>query len=110
LIFFLSLQPSEKVGKTSIIEVLITERFPERVNRVLPVLVVPRDVTPEKVHVSIVDTPGDPAQVSKVDAELNKADVVVLVYAVANATSTNRVLTYWLPKFRQMDMKFLLRW
>lgn len=93
------------MGKTSIIEVLITEKFSETVQPVLPVLVVPRDVTPENVHVSIVDTPGDPSQVMRVDTELNQADVVVLVYAVDDEISTGRVLSHWLPKFRSMDMK-----
>lgn len=95
---------TEKVGKTSIIEVLITEKFQEQVQPVLPVLVVPKDVTPEHVHVSIVDTPGDPDQVAKVEAELQQSDVVVLVYAIDDVTSTNRVISYWLPKFRAMSL------
>lgn len=94
----------EKVGKTSIIEVLITETFEEDVQPVLPVLVVPKEVTPERVHVSIVDTPGDPAQRSKVDQELTQADVVVLVYTVDSEVSTERVPSYWLPKFRSMKL------
>lgn len=95
---------TEKVGKTSIIEVLITEKFQEQVQPVLPVLVVPKDVTPEHVHVSIVDTPGDPDQVAKVETELQQSDVVVLVYAIDDVTSTNRVISYWLPKFRAMSL------
>lgn len=95
---------TENVGKTSIIEVLITEKFQEQVQPVLPVLVVPKDVTPEHVHVSIVDTPGDSEQVSKVEAELQQADVIVLVYAVDDGTATNRVISHWLPKFRAMSL------
>lgn len=95
---------TENVGKTSIIEVLITEKFQEQVQPVLPVLVVPKDVTPEHVHVSIVDTPGDPKQVSKVETELQQSDVVVLVYAVDDVVSTNRVISHWLPKFRAMSL------
>ena len=89
-----------KVGKTSIIEVLITASFEEEVQPVLPVLVVPREVTPEHVHVSIVDTPGDPQLVSKVDEELKQADVVVLVYSVNDERTQERVSTFWLQKFR----------
>lgn len=95
----------EKVGKTSIIEVLITETFEENVQPVLPVLVVPKEVTPERVHVSIVDTPGQLDQVDKVDAELAVADVIVLVYSVEGDESTDRVAKYWLPKFRAASLK-----
>lgn len=95
---------TEKVGKTSIIEVLITETFEEDVQPVLPVLVVPKEVTPERVHVSIVDTPGEPAQRSKVDEELAQADVIVLVYTVDSEVSTERIPSYWLPKFRSMKL------
>lgn len=95
---------AENVGKTSIIEVLITEKFQENVQPVLPVLVVPKDVTPEQVHVSIVDTPGDPSQVSKVEAELQQSDVIVLVYAVDIEETATRVVSYWLPKFRSLNL------
>lgn len=71
---------------------------------VLPVLVVPKEVTPERVHVSIVDTPGDPAQRKKVDEELVQADVIVLVYTVDSDVSTERIPVYWLPKFRSMKL------
>lgn len=103
--FWLFRQISEKVGKTSIIEVLITETFEEDVLPVLPVLVVPKEVTPESVHVSIVDTPGAPSQSSKVEEELGQADVVVLVYTVDSEESTERIPSYWLPKFRSMNLK-----
>lgn len=66
----------------------------------LPVVVVPKNVTPERVNVSIVDTPGDPRQVAKVDDDLKSADVIVLVYDVNNELSTKRVSSHWLPKFR----------
>lgn len=96
--------PTAKVGKTSIIEVLITETFEEEVQPVLPVLVVPKEVTPERVHVSIVDTPGDPDQIDVVDKELAQADVIVLVYTVDNEESTARIPKYWLPKFREQKL------
>ncbi len=71
----------------------------------LPVLVVPKDVTPERVHVEIVDTPGAESEAAKVDEELVKADVVVLVYGVNNEDSQKRVSTYWLKKFRDQGIK-----
>lgn len=96
--------PIAKVGKTSIIEVLITEHFEEEVQPVLPVLVVPKEVTPERVHVSIVDTPGNPDQIDTVDKELAQADVIVLVYTVDSEESTARIPKYWLPKFRTQKL------
>lgn len=93
-----------KVGKTSIIEVLITATFEEEVQAVLPVLVVPKDVTPERVHVEIVDTPGAESEVSKVHEELKKADVIVLVYSVNDEDSQRRIGEYWLKKFRAQSV------
>jgi mitochondrial Rho GTPase 1 len=95
----------EKVGKTSIIEVLITNHFEEVVQPVLPVVVVPEDATPEHVHVSIVDTPGGAAGMPKVNESLETADVVVLVYAVDDAASIDAVCSVWLAKFREMKMQ-----
>lgn len=92
------------MGKTSIIEVLITNHFEETVQPVLPVVVVPEDATPEKVHVSIVDTPGGAAGMPKVNESLEAADVVVLVYAVDDAASIDAVCTFWLAKFREMQL------
>lgn len=57
------------------------------------------------MHVSIVDTPGDPALVAKVDEELAQADVIVLVYTVDSDESTSRIPSYWLPKFRSQNLK-----
>lgn len=94
----------EKVGKTSIIEVLITEKFHENVQPVLPVVIVPEHVTPERVNVSIVDTPGDPRESAKVDQELKSADVIVLIYDVNNESSTKRISSYWLSKFRTTSL------
>lgn len=95
---------TEKVGKTTIIEVLITNRFEEVVLPVLPVVVVPEDATPDHVHVSIVDTPGGDGDIAKVDEGLSSADVVVLVYAVDNQSSIERVRSFWLDKFRAMEL------
>lgn len=91
----------EGVGKTSIIEVLITNHFESVVQPVLPVVVVPEDATPEHVHVSIVDTPGGPSGLPKVNESVESADVVVLVYSVDDLSSIENVKNVWLKKFRE---------
>lgn len=96
---------AEEVGKSSLIEVLITNHFEEVVQPVLPPIVVPEDATPERVHVSIVDTPGGSVDTPRVDDGLKSADVVVLVYAVDNPSSISRVRSFWLKKFREMHLK-----
>lgn len=83
---------------------LITEKFQEDVQPVLPILVVPKDVTPEKVLVSIVDTPGQASEEKKVDEEICKADVIVLVYDVTKQSSALRISSYWLQKFRHFHL------
>lgn len=70
----------------------------------LPIVVVPKEVTPERVHVSIIDTPGDSSSIEVVDHQISQADVVVLVYDVNDELSTSRISTFWLPKFRAADL------
>jgi mitochondrial Rho GTPase 1 len=74
------------------------------VQPVLPVVVVPEDATPERVHVSIVDTPGGAAGMLTVDEGLASANVVVLVYSVDDEKSIQRVRTFWLEKFRYLKL------
>ncbi|KAK4529743.1 hypothetical protein CCYA_CCYA02G0600 [Cyanidiococcus yangmingshanensis] len=91
-------------GKTSLIKTLISEEFDDQVPPTLPVVVIPPEVVPERVHVSIVDTPSRPADKALLEAELQKADVVVLVYDVSQKDALQRVRSHWLNEFERLRM------
>ncbi|KAK4536698.1 hypothetical protein CDCA_CDCA09G2723 [Cyanidium caldarium] len=91
-------------GKTSLIKTLISEEFDERVPATLPTVVIPPEVVPEKVNVSIVDTSSRPADRSQVENELQRADVIVLVYDVSRGETLQRVQHHWLPEFQRLNL------
>lgn len=93
-----------KVGKSSLIKTLISESFEEEVQPVLPTVVIPPEVTPEKVHVSIVDTSSSPEERHKLEEEIRKADVLVLVYDVSKRETLDRASSYWLPTLRRLGV------
>ncbi|GJQ13379.1 hypothetical protein GpartN1_g5170.t1 [Galdieria partita] len=93
-----------KVGKSSLIKTLISESFEDEVQPVLPTVVIPPEVTPERVHVSIVDTSSSPEERHKLEEEIRKADVLVLVYDVSKRETLDRASSYWLPTLRRLGV------
>eukprot|EP00871_Galdieria_phlegrea_P001187 jgi/Galph1/2069/GphlegSOOS_G753.1 len=93
-----------KVGKSSLIKTLISESFDEDVQPVLPTVVIPPEVTPERVHVSIVDTSTVPEDRQKLEDEIRRADVLVLVYDVNKRETLDRASSYWLPTLRRLKV------
>ncbi len=91
-------------GKTSLIKTLISEEFDDQVPPTLPVVVIPPEVVPERVNVSIVDTPSRPADKAVLEGELQKADVVVLVYDVSKKDALQRVRSHWLSEFERLRL------
>eukprot|EP00184_Porphyridium_aerugineum_P008375 CAMPEP_0184691424 /NCGR_PEP_ID=MMETSP0313-20130426/282_1 /TAXON_ID=2792 /ORGANISM="Porphyridium aerugineum, Strain SAG 1380-2" /LENGTH=641 /DNA_ID=CAMNT_0027149141 /DNA_START=113 /DNA_END=2038 /DNA_ORIENTATION=+ len=92
------------VGKSTLIKTLLSESFEENVPPVLPTIVVPPEVTPERVHVSIIDTPSTPADQSTLDEELRNANVIVLVYDISRFDTLERISTVWLRKIHEMKL------
>ena len=102
---FLFLASVAKVGKSSIIHVLITATFDKEVQSVLPVFVLPNNVAPKGVNLEIVDTPSAKDDIAEVAEVLQKADVVVLVYSLNNDESQTRIRTYWLKMLSHTGIK-----
>ncbi|KAA8492639.1 Mitochondrial Rho GTPase 1 [Porphyridium purpureum] len=92
------------VGKTALVKTLLTENFEEPLEPVLPTVVVPPEVTPEHVHVSIIDTPSGAADAATLEEELRNANVVVLVYDVSRRETLERVSPVWLRKLHEMEI------
>jgi len=88
------------VGKTSLILSLVSEEFPIDVPARAEEITIPGDLTPEKVPTCIVDYSSADQPDRQLEAELERADVVCIVYAVDDEDSLDSVTEHWLPLLR----------
>lgn len=88
------------VGKTSLILSLVSEEFPEYVPSKAEEITIPADVTPEYVPTNIVDYSAAEQSDENLIEEIQKANVICIVYAVDDEDSLEQVSTYWLPLIR----------
>jgi len=88
------------VGKTSLILSLVSEEFPIDVPARAEEITIPGDLTPEKVPTCIVDYSSLEQTDAQLEVELDKADVVCVVYAVDDEDSLDSVTEHWLPLLR----------
>jgi len=88
------------VGKTSLILSLVSEEFPIDVPAKAEEITIPGDLTPEKVPTCIVDYSSAEQDDGQLEAQLEKADVVCIVYAVDDEDSLDSVTDHWLPLLR----------
>ncbi|KAK1344641.1 hypothetical protein QTO34_013339 [Cnephaeus nilssonii] len=90
-----------QVGKTSLILSLVGEEFPEEVPPRAEEITIPADVTPEKVPTHIVDSSEAEQTVEELQDEINKANVVCVVYDVSEEATiekvSERIRTKWIP-------------
>lgn len=95
----------EGVGKTTLIQSLVSETFPENVPQVSNPIRVPLDGTNTDRIATIVDTAceshsdrreedGD----GSIEEELQKADVVLLLYEILRTETMQRIASYWMPR------------
>ncbi|KAJ3348389.1 ERMES complex Ca(2+)-binding regulatory GTPase gem1 [Entophlyctis luteolus] len=90
------------VGKSTIITSLIKEAFVANIQHVVPEVTIPPEWTREKVTTRIVDSSARPENKDQLEAEIRKADVICIVYAVNDTESFNRVPEFWLPYIRKL--------
>ncbi|KAI9350173.1 EF hand associated-domain-containing protein, partial [Obelidium mucronatum] len=90
------------VGKSTIITSLIKEAFVANIQHVVPEVTIPPEWTREKVTTRIVDSSARPENKDQLEAEIRKADVICIVYAVNDMDSFNRVPEFWLPYIRKL--------
>ncbi|KIW04269.1 uncharacterized protein PV09_04571 [Verruconis gallopava] len=90
----------EGTGKSSLITSLVKDTFiSHRIQPVLPTITLPPTPgTPENVTTVIVDTSALPQERDNLRKELQKANVILLVYS--DHYSYERVALFWLPQFR----------
>ncbi|KAG6377076.1 mitochondrial Rho 1 [Boletus reticuloceps] len=77
---------------------------PLQVQRVVPEVTIPPEVTPENVTTYIVDSGAGPQDRQHLESEIRKAHVICVVYAIDNPNSFDRIPTFWLPHFRQLGV------
>ncbi|KAL5136630.1 Mitochondrial Rho GTPase 2 [Glycine soja] len=92
-------------GKSTLIAAMASESFPKSVPPVLPPTRLPRNLFPDSVPLTLIDTPSSLAKQGTRNEELKLADTVVLTYACDEPVSFERVTTYWLPELHKLEVK-----
>ncbi|KAG1669724.1 Mitochondrial Rho GTPase 1-A [Nymphon striatum] len=88
------------VGKTSIILSLVSEEFPDDVPPRAEEITIPADVTPERIPTHIVDYSAQEQNDDALIDEINKANVICIVYSVDEEETIESIKTFWLPFIR----------
>jgi Ras family protein T1 len=92
------------VGKSSLVTALVRDSWSSSVQRVVPEILLPADVTETGVSTRIVDTASSPAQRSHLESSLRSSHVIILVYSIEAPASFDRIPTYWLPYIRSLGI------
>lgn len=92
-------------GKSSLIVTAAADTFPANVPQVLPPTRLPEDFYPDRVPITIIDTPSSVEDRGKLGEELRRADAVVLTYACDRPETLDELSTFWLPELRRLEVK-----
>lgn len=92
-------------GKSSLIVTAAADTFPANVPPVLPPTRLPEDFYPDRVPITIIDTPSSVEDRGKLGEELRRADAVVLTYACDQPETLDELSTFWLPELRRLEVK-----
>ncbi|KXJ23686.1 Mitochondrial Rho GTPase 1-A [Exaiptasia diaphana] len=91
-----------QVGKTSLILSLVSEEFPDEVPSRAEEITIPADVTPEKIPTHIVDYSAEEQAEDALAEEIQKANVVCIVYDITDEETIERITSVWLPLIRNI--------
>jgi len=98
----------ESVGKTSIITTIVTDTFPKEVPKVFQSAVtISPDlyVLPNRNNTVLIDSSSSREAEEQTDSDIEKCDVIVLVYDVNNFSIIKRLRTYWVPRILKINDK-----
>ncbi|CAG0883032.1 unnamed protein product [Cyprideis torosa] len=90
------------VGKTSLIMSLVSEEFPDSVPGRIEEIVIPAEVTPEKIPTFIIDYCAAEQTEDQLRHEVQRADVICLVYSVTDPHSLLQLQHKWIPRIRDV--------
>jgi len=96
----------ESVGKTSIITTIVTDTFPKEVPKVFQSAVtISPDlyVLPNRNNTVLIDSSSSREAEQQTDSDIEKCDVIVLVYDVNNFSIIKRLRTYWVPRILKIN-------
>lgn len=96
----------ESVGKTSIITTIVTDTFPKEVPKVFQSAVtISPDlyVLPNRNNTVLIDSNSSREAEEQTDTDIEKCDVIVLVYDVNNFSIIKRLRTYWVPRILKLN-------
>lgn len=96
----------ESVGKTSIITTIVTDTFPKEVPKVFQSAVtISPDlyVLPNRNNTVLIDSNSSREAEEQTDRDIEKCDVIVLVYDVNNFSIIKRLRTYWVPRILKLN-------
>uniref|UniRef100_A0AC35U6Z5 Mitochondrial Rho GTPase n=1 Tax=Rhabditophanes sp. KR3021 TaxID=114890 RepID=A0AC35U6Z5_9BILA len=85
------------VGKTSLINSLIEDRFIENVPRRLKGIILHPDSTPENILTVISDYNEEEQTKEQLVNEIKKASVIVIVYQIHDEKAIEKVRSHWMP-------------
>ncbi|XP_072415844.1 mitochondrial Rho GTPase 2 isoform X1 [Chiloscyllium punctatum] len=88
---------TSKVGKTSLIMSLVSEEFPEEVPARAEEITIPADVTPERIPTHIIDYSASEQTDDELQDEINRANVVCVVYDVNKESTIEKIQSKWIP-------------
>lgn len=96
----------ESVGKTSIITTIVTDTFSKEVPKVFQSAVtISPDlyVLPNRNNTVLIDSNSSREAEEQTDSDIEKCDVIVLVYDVNNFSIIKRLRTHWVPRILKLN-------
>ncbi|KAF8084477.1 hypothetical protein N665_0716s0022 [Sinapis alba] len=94
-------------GKTSLIKAASSEspQPHQNIPPVLPYTTLPSEWFCDPIPATIIDTSSKPEDREKVVKEVKEADAIVLTFVVDRQETLDRLSEYWLPLFRQLEVR-----
>jgi len=92
----------DQIGKSTLVTSLIKETFVPNIQHVVPEVTIPPEVTGDNVTTYIVDSSARMENRVQLEAEIRKADVICIVYAVNVPETFERIPSFWLPYIRSL--------
>lgn len=95
------------MGKTSIIITIVSETFPRQVSKTYHPVILSSDLYMLPINTSTVllDSSSAKEDEAAIDAEVDKAHVIILVYDVNNVECIRRLKSHWLPRVAKANDK-----
>ncbi|CAH2055034.1 unnamed protein product [Thlaspi arvense] len=92
-------------GKSSLIMAASDASFHPKIPPLLPHTNLPSELFSDPIPVTIIDTSSRPKDKGEVVKQVKEADAIILTFAFDRPESYSRLSEYWLPLFRQLEVR-----